>query len=221
MTPKDGTIILAAARVAGVLGEDHADRWKKVGSLKGQRADEAPLQAPARLGEVRRQREARGHHRRRFCLRRRRNRCRAHGARVRRGRLRRGKKTNLSLFSSRWISRENSSPDPAGRREIRQGRRCDHPRRAEAHRRPLEDVALRALIPALLALRDAAALLRAHFVVRADDRIQERHARAQLADGLASGGDARRARRRVADQQHRLGCLTRPLLGHSASDLAV
>lgn len=32
---QDGTIILAAARVSGVLGEDHADRWEKVGSMKG------------------------------------------------------------------------------------------------------------------------------------------------------------------------------------------
>ena len=31
----DETIVLAAARVPGVLGEDHADRWDSVGSLKG------------------------------------------------------------------------------------------------------------------------------------------------------------------------------------------
>ncbi|MBA3646116.1 MAG: isoleucine--tRNA ligase [Gemmatimonadaceae bacterium] len=31
----DESIILAEARVAGVLGEDHADRWEKIGSMKG------------------------------------------------------------------------------------------------------------------------------------------------------------------------------------------
>jgi isoleucyl-tRNA synthetase len=34
-TSDPSTIILAAARVAGVLGEDHADRWQRVGSMNG------------------------------------------------------------------------------------------------------------------------------------------------------------------------------------------
>ena len=74
-------------------------------------------------------------------------------------------------------------------------------------------------VSALLALRDAAAVLRALVVVRAHDRLQGRHAVAQRARELASAGSRERAVRRVAHEQHRLGDLARSLLGHAAPDL--
>ena len=78
-----------------------------------------------------------------------------------------------------------------------------------------------ALVSALLALRHAAAVLRAHVVVRAHDVVQGRDAGAQRARRLASARGRRGAVRRVAGEQHRLGDLARPLLGHAAAGVGV
>ncbi len=80
---------------------------------------------------------------------------------------------------------------------------------------------LRAFLPALLALRHAAALLR-------DLELVHRHLRGEGADACQQRGDrlaprARQARplRQMAGEQRRLGALPRPLLGHAAAGLAL
>ena len=81
--------------------------------------------------------------------------------------------------------------------------------------------ALRALIPPLLALRHAPALLRQAVLVHRDQPDQGSAARRQRRGQLAP--DARQARsvRQVARGQRRLGAVARALLGHAAARLAV
>ena len=95
---------------------------------------------------------------------------------------------------------------------------ADH-RGAQAARRALEGGDASRTVSALLALRHAAHLLRAHVVVRAHDGVPRRDAGAQRARRLASAGDRRGPLRRMADEQHRLGDLARSLLGDAAAGL--
>jgi isoleucyl-tRNA synthetase len=96
------------------------------------------------------------------------------------------------------------------------GRRGDR-RRAEAARRAVEGEPLRPQLPALLALRHAAALLRALVVVRAHHRVQATRCSAQRARRLEPAGGGSGALRRVAREQHRLGESRDRLLGHAAA----
>ena len=80
---------------------------------------------------------------------------------------------------------------------------------------------LRALLPALLALRDAAALLREGELVHPHDRGPRPDAGRERADRLAPRARQARALRQVARGQRRLGALARALLGHAAADLGV
>ena len=80
---------------------------------------------------------------------------------------------------------------------------------------------LRARLPALLALRDAAALLRQVELVRAHLGGPRGAARQQPRDRLAPRAHPRGPLRQVAGEQRRLGALPRPLLGHAAADLGV
>ncbi len=75
--------------------------------------------------------------------------------------------------------------------------------------------------PALLALRDAAPLLRQVELVRAHLRGPRAAARQQRGDRLAPRAHQARPLRQMAREQRRLGALPRPLLGHAAADLGV
>ena len=75
--------------------------------------------------------------------------------------------------------------------------------------------------PALLALRDAAALLREVELVHPHDRGPRPDAGRQRGDRLAPRAHQARALRQVAREQRRLGALARALLGHAAADLGV
>ncbi len=81
--------------------------------------------------------------------------------------------------------------------------------------------ALRAQLPALLALPHRAALLRPAVVVRPHHPDQGRPAQRERGHQLVPLDDQARPLRRLADQQHRLGALAQPLLGHAAADLAL
>ena len=79
---------------------------------------------------------------------------------------------------------------------------------------------VRALLPALLALRHAADLLRQDQLVRAHDGAQGRAAGRQRGGRLVPRAHQARPLRQVAGEQRRLGALARALLGHAAADLA-
>ncbi len=76
-------------------------------------------------------------------------------------------------------------------------------------------------LPALLALRHAAPLLRQAVLVHPHHRRARPHAGAERGDRLAPRAGARRALRQVARGQRRLGDLARPLLGHAAAAVAL
>ena len=80
---------------------------------------------------------------------------------------------------------------------------------------------LRARLPALLALRHAAPLLRQVELVRRHLGGPRPAARQQREDRLAPRAHQARPLRQVAGEQRRLGALARPLLGHAAADLGV
>ncbi len=81
--------------------------------------------------------------------------------------------------------------------------------------------ALRALLPALLALRDAAALLRETVVVHRHDEASLRAAGGQRDRRMAPAARQARALRRLARQQRRLGALARALLGNAPAGVAL
>ena len=91
----------------------------------------------------------------------------------------------------------------------------DAPRHAAAGR------GLRPLLPALLALRDAAALLRQAVLVHRDQPDQGSAAGRQRDDQLVPGARQARPLRQLAGGQRRLGTVARALLGHAAAGLAL
>ena len=102
-------------------------------------------------------------------------------------------------------------------------READAPhRRGAARVRPaVPRGRVRALVPALLALRHAADLLREVELVRAHHGGEGRAARGQRDDQLVPGAHQARALRQVAREQRGLGALARALLGHAAAGLAL
>ena len=80
---------------------------------------------------------------------------------------------------------------------------------------------LRAQLPALLALPHRAALLRAAVLVHPHHRGQGRPAAGEREHQLVPGLRQARPVRRLAQQQHRLGAVPQPLLGHPAAHLAL
>ncbi len=94
----------------------------------------------------------------------------------------------------------------------------DDARPAGPARRP---GALRAQLPALLALRHAAHLLGQDLVVRPHLRAPRRAAPGERDDRVAPRAPQARSLRQVARGQHRLGPVPGPLLGHAAAHLAV
>ncbi len=100
------------------------------------------------------------------------------------------------------------------------GQRGDQ-RRARAARPARAPDGLRALPAALLALRHRPHLLGQAQLVRRDESAQGPDDRRERDRRLAPGAHPRRALRRMAGQQRRLGPVARPLLGHAAADLAL
>ena len=105
---------------------------------------------------------------------------------------------------------------------LQERRRRPRRRTCEARGLLFRHVPLRAQLPALLALPHRAALLRAAVLVHP----HHRRSRTQLLarereDQLVPGDDQARPLRRLAGQQHRLGAVPQPLLGHAAADLAL
>ena len=82
-------------------------------------------------------------------------------------------------------------------------------------------LAVRAQLPALLALPHRAALLRPAVLVHPHHRDQGRPAAGERDDQLVPGLGQARPLRRLAQQQHRLGAVPQPLLGHPAAHLAL
>ena len=107
-----------------------------------------------------------------------------------------------------------------GRRRVLQGRRRDAGRRPARARAAVPARAVHAQLPALLALPHAADVLRAAVLVRPHHRDQGPAARRERGDELVPGHDQARPLRRLAEQQHRLGAVARPLLGHAAAGVA-
>ena len=158
---------------------------------------------------------------RRLRHRRRRHRHRPHRDRVRRGRLpaRAGAGLNvvnpvkldgtyderIGPYAGRWVK----DADPDLIEDLRDAR-------AAAALRDLP-----ARLPALLALRHAAALLRQAVVVRRHLEAARPPARRQRDRRLAPGAHQARALRALAGEQRRLGDLARALLGHAAAGVAV
>ncbi len=81
--------------------------------------------------------------------------------------------------------------------------------------------AVRARLPALLALRHAAPLLREGVLVREDDGGARPDARREREDHLVPRAHQARALRRLARGQRGLGAVARALLGHAAADVAL
>ena len=185
-----------------------------------QRAARPPLRAAVPVH--RRLRGARAHGAvRRLRLRGRRHRGGPHGRGLRRGRL-----------PARDRQRAHHPQSGQAGRHVRRAHRPvlrhARPDRGRAHRRgpprvraPLQGRRDGALLPALLALRHAADLLRQDELVRAHDRGEGRAARRQRLDRLAPGAHQDRPLRQVAREQRRLGAVARALLGHAAARLEV
>ena len=109
-----------------------------------------------------------------------------------------GQRHNLAFLQPVGRARRVPVVDAARRRTVREGRRRAAHRGAQAARRAVEGRPHHAPVSALLALRHAAALLRAHVVVRPHDGVPRRDAGAQRARRLASAVGRRGAVRRVA-----------------------
>ncbi len=110
---------------------------------------------------------------------------------------------------------------PAGRRRLLQEGRREADRRPRRPRPALQAHRLRAQLPALLALPHRAALLRAAVLVHPHHRRQGRDAAGEREDQLVPRVGQAGPLRRLAEQQHRLGAVPQPLLGHPAADLAL
>ena len=170
-------------------------------------------------GGVRRE----GPHRppRRLRQRRRRHRHRPHGDRVRRGRLPARGRAGPERRQPGPARRHLRRADRPVRGALGQGRRR-RPDRGPARARPAaagrDDPAR---LPALLALRDAAALLRQAVLVHPHVGDARPPARRQRDRHLVPAAHQARAVRQLAREQRRLGDLARALLGHAAADLAL
>ena len=159
-----------------------------------------------------------------------RHRPRPHRPRLRRRRLRgRGRERDLRSDQPRHPlqpGRPRRQIRPPGERlrgRLRQGPRghAGADRRPRQARPALPRAGLRARLPALLALRHAAALLRQVELVRRHLAGPRADARQQRDDRLAPRAHQARPLRQMAGEQRRLGALARPLLGHAAADLGV
>ena len=192
--------------------------------VSGPRAGRAPLPPAARGGRAAGGPGlARGHHRR---LRHRRGRERpgAPGTGLRRGRLPGGTGARPGAGAAgrggRHLHRHELARD-RGAAGHRQGDQRPHHPAAQARGALAPDAALQPQLPALLALRQSADLLRARLLVRAHLGVQGADAGGEPRGRMASARGRLRPLRRVAGEQRGLGALARPLLGHAAPGLGV
>ena len=161
-------------------------------------------------------REARDHRRRVFRLLRGRNRRRAHGAGVRRRRLRRRPAQRSRVPAAGESARRIPGGHAARRRDVREGCRPgdleELKRRGVLWKSTLHEHSYphcwRCETPLLYYARTS-------WFIRTTE-FKDAMLVAELARRLASARDGRGPVRRVADQQHRLGGFARPLLGHAA-----
>ncbi len=219
------TLILAEALVDRVLGRGSRDRR----ALSRLRADRPQLQR-ACLRPHRPRARRLSDRRRRLRHHRGRHRPRPHRPGLRRGRLR-GRRRERDLRPDR--ARHPLQPGQARRHLYRPGRRLRGPLRQGpgGHRGPdrrpaptgpaLPRAGLRARLPALLALRHAAPLLRQVELVRRHLAGPRQAPRQQRGDRLAPRAHQARPLRQMAGEQRRLGAQPRPLLGDAAADLGV
>ena len=101
---------------------------------------------------------------------------------------------------------------------------ADEPLVADLRRRGLlfRHVAVRAHLPALLALRHRrCSTTRCRPGTSGPPRSRTRCSRENEATNWYPGHDQARPLRRLAEQQHRLGAVAQPVLGHAAADLAL
>ena len=193
----------AGRPLPGVLARGHVRYEAPFDYIKG------GLRPPRPLGAERRLRHHRGRHR-----------AGPHRARLRRGRLpaRRGVRDDAPEPGPPDGTYDERVTDFQGKRlRAQPGDR----RGARRGRAPLPRRGVRALLPALLALRHAAPLLRQVELVHPHDRGPRPDARRERADRLAPRAHQARALRPVAREQRRLGALARALLGHAAAGLAL
>ena len=212
-------LVLAAGRVAAVLGDDaeivgtgrrstSSSGAGTSGRSTSSRVDADARPVPGRRRRLRHRRRRLGH--------------RAPRARVRRdrprGRRGRGAR-HAQPGRARGALRRLGAGSVRGR--VREGRRPRAHRRARGAGPPRARRRLHALVPALLAVRHAAHLLGQAHVVRAHVGPQGRAAPRERADRLAPRAHPARALRRLAREQRRLGALARPLLGHADPGVAL
>ena len=114
------------------------------------------------------------------------------------------------------VRRQQADPAQPARR-----RRPAGPRPGRASRHPLPGEELRALLPALLALRHPADLQAGELLVRGRHQDQGPPARTQPADQLDSGQCEGRPVRQVAGERTRLVDLPQPLLGFPDSGVGL
>ena len=93
--------------------------------------------------------------------------------------------------------------------------------RPEAVRSVVPARAVRAPLPALLAVPHAADVLRAAILVHPDHRGPRRADAGEREHQLVPGAHQTRPLRRLAEEQHRLGGVPRPVLGHPAAAVAM
>ena len=218
--PPDGR----AARRRGAAGAPPPSA-RRGASWRATSAAELERCAYQRPFELRRDARRRGHFvvTRRLRHHRGRHRARAPGARVRRRRPRASAGRTACRSSTR--SARTGTSHPRCRSSAASSSSTPTRRSSRTSRRAgccSSTLRLRARLPALLAVPHAAALLRAAVLVHPHDRGQGRAAAGERAH--PSWYPRQRQvgpLRRLAAQQHRLGALAQPLLGHAAADLAL
>jgi isoleucyl-tRNA synthetase len=192
----DWTIVLAEARTAGVLGPTGrtAGTWSRPCRARTSWGALPPAAGLDRLPRRRAERRrARGDRRRGVRERGGRLGRGAHGAGVRRGRLRGRAAARARVRAAGGHARPLRRVGARGGRREGARRERAHRGRAPGGRPAVEGGHAHAQLPALLALRHPAAVLRALVVVRAHHGVQGRDARAQRARRLAPRGGRGRA----------------------------
>ncbi len=212
----DEVLIVAAPLVERVLGEgaEVLDALPRLGA--GRIAVRPALRLHHRL-------RAAGPHGPRGRLRhhRRGDRPRPHGDRLRRGRLPPRRAIRDQAPEPGEAGRNVRRADHRLRGALRQGGRQRHRRSPAAARQAASGRDLRALLPALLALRHAPPLLREVELVHPHHRRPRPDARRERDHRMAPGAHQARALRQVARGKRRLGPLPRALLGNAAAHLGV
>ena len=132
-----------------------------------------------------------------------------------------GEQYRMTLQNPVLAQRSLRRPRPGFPGQVRVRAQPGDRRRARGEGTTVSLRGLRARLPALLALRDAAALLREGELVHPHDRGPRPDAGRERADRLAPGARQARALRQVAGGQRGLGALAGALLGHAAADLGV